>query len=355
MRYSFDAGDAPTTKERQYYAMLGTRGMWEKGWKAVTVHGPTSGIGHFDHDQWELYHLDEDRAEAHDLAAEHPDKLKALIDIWFEEAEKYDVLPLDDRRPSRSSRTRGRRASRRASDVRLLPATPPRSRGGRGQHPRRARTGSSPRSRSTSPDAEGVIFAHGSRFGGHALFLKDRQLHYVYNFLGIPPEQDFASETLEPGRYVLGMEFTKESRGEHGESHGHDEAVRRRRGRRRGADARRRPATSRSAATGCASAATPATPVSSEYRAPATFTGGTIRKVEVNVGDDAVRRPRTGGDGRGRARVTNGSTCRVAQVSPGARCSGSRCAWSRCRRPRTAAPPAGSAGSSWARTGASRP
>ncbi len=66
----------------------------------------------------------------------------------------------------------------------------------------------------------GVLFAHGSRFGGHALFLKDQKLWYVYNFLGIPPEQQFVSDKLKPGKYMLGMEFTKESMGQYDESHG---------------------------------------------------------------------------------------------------------------------------------------
>ena len=111
-----------------------------------------------------------------------------------------------------------------------------------------------------TPEASGVIFAHGSRFGGHALFLKDQKLWYVYNFLGIPPEQQFVSEKLEPGKYVLGMEFTKESMGQYHEAHRHDEALRqrRRRGERADADADR--ARSRCAATACASGATPATP-----------------------------------------------------------------------------------------------
>jgi arylsulfatase len=52
-----------------------------------------------------------------------------------------------------------------------------------------------------TPQAQGVIFAHGSRFGGHALFIKDNRLHYVYNFLGIKPEQDFASPPLAPGKH----------------------------------------------------------------------------------------------------------------------------------------------------------
>jgi hypothetical protein len=65
-----------------------------------------------------------------------------------------------------------------------------------------------------------VIFAHGSRFGGHALFNKDKKLHYVYNFLGIKPEQTFVSPELKPGQYTLGMEFVREKAGEHHESLG---------------------------------------------------------------------------------------------------------------------------------------
>jgi hypothetical protein len=72
----------------------------------------------------------------------------------------------------------------------------------------------------TSADAEGVLFAHGSRFGGHALFIKERKLWYVYNFLGIPPEHQFVSEPLSPGKHVLGMEFVKETQSQYGEAHG---------------------------------------------------------------------------------------------------------------------------------------
>ncbi|HEV2919138.1 MAG TPA: arylsulfatase, partial [Actinomycetota bacterium] len=97
MRYSFDDAGAPTTKVTQYYEMLGTRGIWHQGWKAVTEHGPVPiGLGNFDQDRWQLFHTDEDRAEAHDLAGQHPDKLRELTDLWLEEARKYDVLPLND-------------------------------------------------------------------------------------------------------------------------------------------------------------------------------------------------------------------------------------------------------------------
>jgi hypothetical protein len=72
----------------------------------------------------------------------------------------------------------------------------------------------------TDANCSGVIFAHGSRFGGHALYLKDSKLVYAYNFLGIKPEQKLVSSALKPGKYTLGMEFNREKAGSHGESIG---------------------------------------------------------------------------------------------------------------------------------------
>ena len=76
--------------------MFGNRGIWHDGWKAVTEHGPISGMSNFDQDTWQLFHTDVDRAEAHDLAAEHPEKVQELVALWFEEAKANNVLPLND-------------------------------------------------------------------------------------------------------------------------------------------------------------------------------------------------------------------------------------------------------------------
>lgn len=219
MRPSFDADpDGATTKSVQYYAMLGTRGIWRDGWKAAAIHAPISGKGHFDDDRWELYHVEVDRAEAHDLAAEHPEKLKELIDLWFSEAERNNVLPLDDR------------VAREQLTIERPQAEVPRTR--YVYYPDTVAvpesTAVNVRGRSfkiiadahLDEGAKGVIFAHGSRFGGHALFIKDDKLHYVYNFLGIPPEQTLISAELTPGPHALGMEFIRENAGEHGESVG---------------------------------------------------------------------------------------------------------------------------------------
>ncbi len=218
MRYSFDDADAPTTKTRQYYAMLGTRGIWQDGWKASTLHAPISDKGHFDEDAWELYHVEEDRAEAHNLADQHPDKLKELVDAWFEEAEANDVLPLDDR-PAVVQLTLERPQSEPVRNRYIYyPNTSPVREGVAVNV--RGRSYKMLADVEVTERSEGIIFAHGSRFGGHALFIKDRRLHYVYNFLGIQPEQAFVSDVLEPGQRVLGMEFVRERAGEYGESHG---------------------------------------------------------------------------------------------------------------------------------------
>ncbi len=182
MRYSFDAeADAPTQKKRQYFSMLGTRGIWEDGWKASALHAPLTGHGNFDKDVWELYHVDQDRSESTDVSAEHPKKLKALIKAWDEEAEHNLVLPLDDRSAAEIIN------NPRPSDE------PPRDRyvyyPGTAAVPEGVAVNIRGRSYKilanveiTESDCEGVIFAHGSRFGGHTLFIKDKKLHYVYNF-----------------------------------------------------------------------------------------------------------------------------------------------------------------------------
>jgi arylsulfatase A-like enzyme len=220
MKYTFEAKpDGPTKKVRQYYAMLGTRGIWEKGWKAVAMHVPLIGTGHFDKDKWELYHVDEDRSESKNVADLYPEKLDALVKAWFEEAEKNFVLPLDDR-SAREVFAIERPAEEEARERYIYyPGT--------SSIPESVAVNVRGRSYKILADVEitdtncsGVIFAHGSRFGGHTLFIKDKKLFYVYNFLGIKPEQKFISPELKPGKYTLGMEFTRTGEGKYHESTG---------------------------------------------------------------------------------------------------------------------------------------
>ncbi|SCB55528.1 arylsulfatase [Bradyrhizobium shewense] len=281
MRYSFESNDAPTQKRRQYYAMFGTRGIWEDGWKASALHVTYYGHGKFEQDQWELFHVDADRSESTDLSKQEPDKLKALVKTWFEEADKNFVLPLDDRSPAE-----------------ILGAERPSEEKPRLRYVYYPGTSAVPegvavniRGRSykiiadveiTDPDASGVIFAHGSRFGGHSLFLKDRKLNYVYNFLGIKPEQRLVSDELKPGKYTLGMEFIRDKAGPKGESLGkttlyvNDKAVAQ-------GDMRVQSGKFTLSGDGLCIGRDSGDAVSQEYKTPGTFKGGTILGVAVDV------------------------------------------------------------------------
>jgi hypothetical protein len=284
MKYTFDDADAPTTKETQYYEMLGTRGIWHKGWKAVTEHGPLpSNIGHFDEDRWQLFHTDGDRAEAHDLAGENPEKLQELIDLWFAEAEKYDVLPLND-----------------LSVAEFLPLeyhAPIPVDGRYTYYPNttEVQEASAARTQSVSfkilghveftETSEGVIVAQGSRFGGYTLFVNGGELVFVYNFLGLPPEQRVSAPAPKEGSHVVGVDFQKERIGEHNETYGtlslyiDEEVV---------AEAEIRTQLGRYALTGeglCVGYDS-GDVVTTEYPNRFPFTGGTIHKVVFAVADD---------------------------------------------------------------------
>lgn len=216
MVYSFDNANAPTTKKVQYYEMVGTRGIWHEGWKAVAVHGSIPiNIGNFDKDRWELYHTDEDRSEAIDLADKYPDKVKTLKDLWLTEAKKYNVLPLNDLsipefhaleyhvEPPANKRYiyyPGTTEIPEASAARTL-----------GQSFKILADVN------ISQNPQGVIFSQGSRFGGYSMYVKNGQLNFVYNFLGIPPEQRLSCPMPGKGRHLIGVEFIKDKIGPNNE------------------------------------------------------------------------------------------------------------------------------------------
>jgi arylsulfatase len=131
-----------------------------------------------------------------------------------------------------------------------------------------------------------VITAQGSRFGGHALFVKDRKLHYVYNFLGLKPEQHVESGPLEPGSYVFGVEFAKEKQDDHRESLG---TVKLHVGEDTVAEGPLRTQTGHFSlcGEGLSIGRDTGDSVSERYTPFFPFEGGTIRKVEISVGDHA--------------------------------------------------------------------
>ncbi|MGE0687918.1 MAG: arylsulfatase [Dehalococcoidia bacterium] len=210
MAYTFGSPDAPTHRRTQYYAMLGTRAIYHRGWKAVARHGALLGKGHFMDDEWELYHIEEDRSEMFNLAEHEPEKLKELIATWFAVAGRYNVFPLDDRTALEILTADTTRATAPATDTYVYyPDTAPVPEAA-GPNIRNRSFAVSAAVNIQSPETAGVLFSQGTRFGGHVLLVKDQRLHYVYNFLGIEEQHISAGEPLSSGPQVLGADFTKE-------------------------------------------------------------------------------------------------------------------------------------------------
>jgi arylsulfatase A-like enzyme len=208
---SFDRPDVPSPRRLQYYEMFGCRALYRDGWKAVVYHPLFEQKPYADDDAWELYYVDVDPCECHDLAAEHPHTLRDLVALWWSEAEKNNVLPLDnapfDRifgedRPGHDGRRRyvyypiaGPVTEEAAVNVRN-------------------------RSHRITADvdipeqgADGILLAQGSILGGYALFVRGGRLVYVHNFVGLEQHRLTAETELRPGAHTLEFRFDKT--GEH--------------------------------------------------------------------------------------------------------------------------------------------
>ncbi len=285
-KHTFEDAGAPTHKRAQIYGMLGTRGIWFEGWHAATVHPALAGWGNFPKDRWELFHLDEDRTQVHDLAKEHPDKLEQLKHLWFALAGRYNGLPLDDRE---------------AVELALTPRPQPSpERDVYVYYPDCADVPEvvAARTKWCSYDigcdltvdeerARGALFAHGTRFGGHTLFVKDRRLHYVYNWLGEVEQKVTSNKTIPTGEHTFGVRFALtgfEGKSPTGtvELYIDEQVVGL-------ANIKTQPGAFGLAGAGLTVGRDSGQPVSKEYRAPFRFEGGTIKQVTVDLRGERVR------------------------------------------------------------------
>ncbi len=208
LAYSFDSPDEPSRKRVQYFEMMGHRGIYADGWKAVTRH--QSGVP-FEDDDWELYHLDQDRSECHNLAAEQPERVAELVDLWWSEAEAYGALPLDDR-TIELFMTRYRDGSPHPTSRKYtyyppmspLPGQAAPALGGRGWDMDAV---------IDRPEgAGGVLYASGNENSGVSLFIQNDRLVLDYNCFG--DHHLVVSEASVPsGPSVVGVRFVRAGRG----------------------------------------------------------------------------------------------------------------------------------------------
>jgi arylsulfatase len=184
--YTFNAPNEPSHKNVQYFEMMGHRGIWANGWKAVTRHEPKMS---FDESEWELYHIEQDFSECHNLAKENPTKLRELIDLWWSEAGKYDVLPLIDvltlnqldmmRGIFRLGTPHVNRSYTYYPPISYLPGGP-----GLGPSPMFGSPGwvMSAKINRTSENDEGILLATGTQNCGLSWYIKDNHLVFDYNY-----------------------------------------------------------------------------------------------------------------------------------------------------------------------------
>jgi len=302
--HALDEATATSRHHTQYFEMLGHRAIDHNGWRAVCPWpGPSfteAGVGfgqpisaeklsELDATGWELYHVAEDPAENHNLAAEHRDRLIALISLWYAEAGKHGVLPID------------------GSGIARMVAEKPLVAPARDHYSLRPNTQSIPffagprvlnRPHSITafvdlPDsgAEGVLLCQGTAAGGYSLYIKNRKLHYVHNYVGRSLHTVSTPEELPTGAHELRFEFEptgtpdmEHGRGAPGQLQLYVDGT-------LVANAEAPETTPFAFNPGVLSCgANPGSPVTPDYRSPFKFTG-TLHGVTIDVSGELIQDP----------------------------------------------------------------
>ncbi len=211
------AAAGPELHHTQYFEMFGSRAIYDRGWKAVAVHpvGPLYDDGinpnaPFDEDVWELYHVAEDLSETRDVAAGHPERLAELQALWWREAERNQVLPLDNRvlwalahpKPDHRTARDRHRYFPRGAPVPESVAVNVRNRSHRVDVEIDVPTDGA---------VEGVLVAMGCGLGGWSLHVLKGRPRYVHNLYGKERHEVVAADRLTPGRHRVSMTFGKEA------------------------------------------------------------------------------------------------------------------------------------------------
>jgi arylsulfatase A-like enzyme len=218
MAYSFDDAKAAERHETQYFEIVCNRGIYHKGWTAVTRHGSlpwvvTGAQPPLSEDVWELYDTTKDWSQAHDLAKQMPEKLAELKKLFEFEAMKYNVFPLDDRKAERANPDlAGRPAVVHGNTQLLFP--------GMRRLSENAVINTKNKSHSVTAElevpasgAKGVIVAQGGNMGGWSLYVQEGKLKYHYNFLGMLRFDVTATSPLPSGTHQVRMEFAYDGGG----------------------------------------------------------------------------------------------------------------------------------------------
>ncbi len=208
---TLDDSEAPEQHITQYYEMFGCRALYHEGWKAVTYHPIMQTDPGIDDDEWELYNVIRDPSECHDMAAQEPDRLERMVDLWWAEARRFQVLPLDPRPLPALVSERNLSVADRARYIYYPSAA---------QVPELMAVNVKNRTHRVTAQvdlpgdgASGVLLSQGSRLGGWCLYVQDGQLRYVHNRAATEPDCLSADISVRAGPHTWAFEFAKT--GEH--------------------------------------------------------------------------------------------------------------------------------------------
>jgi arylsulfatase len=217
MLYSFADPKAASRHRTQYFEIFGNRAMYSDGWVAATIHkAPWEAKPRhpLTDDVWQLYNVDEDFSETTDLAAQNPAKLKELQALFMQEAERYRVLPIDDRVIERFDPAVAGRPDLMAGRKSLTVYE--------GMTGMMENAFINVKNQSVTITAEvegsptgtnGVILCQGGRFGGWSLYVKNGKPAYTYNFVGLQEYTVNATEQLKPGKSTIKLDFAYDGNG----------------------------------------------------------------------------------------------------------------------------------------------
>jgi arylsulfatase len=217
MTYTFDGGSEVDRRHTQYFEMFCNRGIYHEGWAAVTRHSipwvMAAQMPAFDEDVWELYDTNTDWSQTRNLAAEMPDKLAELQELFLEEARRYGVLPLDDRRVERFNPDLAGRPTLIKGNTQLLF-------GGMGRLTENVLVNVKNKSHSVTAEvvvpeggASGVIMSQGGAYGGWSLYAHEGKPAYCYNLFGIQRFTTYGGTAILGGTHQVRMEFAYDGGG----------------------------------------------------------------------------------------------------------------------------------------------
>jgi arylsulfatase A-like enzyme len=209
LAYTFNDAGAAERHTVQYFEMMGNRGVYQDGWFARTIHMVPWGApkATLQEDKWELYNTKEDFSLANDLAAENPDKLKALQDLFMAEAEKYHVLPIDDRRLERTNALLMGRPVLLGDRTSVSYFAGMKAMGVDVFIDLRNTAYTITADVEVKANGNGVIVCQGGRFGGLSLYIKNGKPAFTYNYLGMESTDVMAPQPLKAGKYQIVYDF----------------------------------------------------------------------------------------------------------------------------------------------------